>query len=73
MESASKSEKVEERRKTEDDPHVLTSWTLTIGSLGSVGRLLFLDHSSAYWKDAMRSLTSAMEEWQEKVGANQIF
>ncbi len=64
------SENIESRRV--DDPYYFTSRVLSTGSLLTEGEHLFIDKSSALWKDAMQLLFDQMNILQEKYSANSI-
>ncbi len=65
------SAQVEEIRK-KDDPYYLTSKVLSIGSLLTEGNHLYLDRTSALWKNAMILLLEKISELQEKNNASSV-
>ena len=64
------SEKVEIQRAY--DPYYLTSRVISTGSLLTEGEHLYIDKSSAYWKDAMQLLFDRLNMLQEKYNTNSI-
>ena len=64
------SEKVEMQRTI--DPYYLTSRVISSGSLLTEGEHLYIDKSSAYWKDAMQLLFDELNKLQEKYNTNSI-
>lgn len=68
--SAEASMRIEQQRIT--DPTFLTSKAIILGSQITKGEQLFLDREHALWKPALKALVHAMQEQQERVGANQI-
>jgi 7-keto-8-aminopelargonate synthetase-like enzyme len=64
------SAKVEEQRLT--DPYHLTSTVISTGSLLTEGEHVFIDKSSAYWKEAMKLLFEKMYVLQEDNKASNI-
>jgi 7-keto-8-aminopelargonate synthetase-like enzyme/predicted N-acyltransferase len=64
------SRQIEERRKT--DPYYLTSKTLAMGSLLTVGQHLYLDKSNPGWEGAFELLLNSVSLLQEKLGASVI-
>lgn len=64
------SEKVEAYRTT--DPYYLTSKVISTGSLLTEGEHLYIDKSSAFWKDAMQLFFDRVNDLQEKYNTNSI-
>jgi hypothetical protein len=67
---AAVSKHVETMRVT--DPYYLTSKVISTGSLLTEGEHLFIDKSSAYWKDAMQLLFDRINSLQEEYNTNSI-
>ena len=64
------SESIEVRRAI--DPYYFTSRVITAGSLLTEGEHMFIDKTSALWKDGMQLLFDRMNSLQEKYNANSI-
>ena len=64
------SEKVEMHRI--NDPYFLTSKVISTGSLLTEGEHLYIDKTSAYWKDAMQLFFDQVNKLQEEYNANGI-
>lgn len=64
------SREVENLRK--DDPYLMTTKTLTVGSAMSEGNHLYLDRTSVHWKKALLILMERLEELQNNYNASNI-
>jgi 7-keto-8-aminopelargonate synthetase-like enzyme len=64
------SENVEMKRAIE--PYYLTSKVISTGSLLTEGEHLYIDRSSAYWKDAMQLFFDQINKLQEKYNTNSV-
>lgn len=63
--SSTISKKIAHEREILNDPYHLSSKTLTMGCLLSVGKHLFMDESNKDWKMAMLALLEVVQDYRE--------
>jgi len=67
---ASVSKEIEEKRKT--DPFYLTSRTITMGTMISEGKHLYIDKDNDDWKEALEIMLDRVNDIKNEVGATQV-
>jgi hypothetical protein len=68
----SRSMVIEEKRREDQDPYIMTSKILTMGSMLTEGNHLYLNQNSPLWKKALGELLDTALNLKNKISAKQL-